>query len=177
MIGKKPSTEGWRRQRLAGAAALLLVGVIGCGALGADSASAAVTSKTVPGATIAPGPRAPPDLANPVRAGDKALAGTVLATAKAAALKAFPGGTVYWVEADADGAAYEAHMIKANGTAVTVKFDKSFTVTAVQNGMGAGGPGGPAGAMGLGGPVGRPTRLARPTMRACWWGSSGCQRS
>jgi hypothetical protein len=60
---------------------------------------------------------------------------------KAAALKAVPGGTVYRVETDADGATYEAHMTKADGTRVTVKFDKSFKVTAVQDGMGAGGPG------------------------------------
>jgi len=74
-----------------------------------------------------------------VRPGEKALTGTELATAKAAALKAVPGGAVYRVETDA----YEAHMAKADGTQVTVKFDKGFAVTAIQNGMGAGGPGGP----------------------------------
>jgi len=78
-----------------------------------------------------------------VRPGEKALTGTELATAKAAALKAVPGGAVYRVETDADGATYEAHMAKADGTQVTVKFDKGFAVTAIQNGMGAGGPGGP----------------------------------
>jgi len=36
-------------------------------------------------------------------------------------------------------------MTKADGTHVTVKFDKSFKVTGVEDGMGAGGPGGPAG--------------------------------
>jgi hypothetical protein len=80
-----------------------------------------------------------------VRAGEKALPGTDLATAKAAALKAVPGGTVYRVETDADGATYEAHMTKADGTHVTVKFDKSLKVTVIQSGMGAGGPGGPGG--------------------------------
>jgi hypothetical protein len=64
---------------------------------------------------------------------------------KAAALKAVPGGTVYRVETDADGASYEAHMTKADGTRVTVKFDKSFKVTRVEDGMGGAGPGGPAG--------------------------------
>ena len=45
-------------------------------------------------------------------------------------------------------------MTKADGTHVTVKFDKAFKVTAVQDGMGTGGPGGPAGGMGRGGPSG-----------------------
>jgi hypothetical protein len=40
------------------------------------------------------------------------------------------------VETDSGDAAYEAHMKKADGTLVTVKFDKSFTVTAVEPGMG-----------------------------------------
>ena len=42
-----------------------------------------------------------------------------------------PGGTVYRVETDAGDAAYEAHMTKADGTEVTVKFDKNLNVTAV----------------------------------------------
>jgi len=95
-------------------------------------------------APAAGAPVAPRDSATPVRAGEKALTGTSLATAKAAALKAVPGGTAYRLETDADGATYEAHMTKADGTHVTVKFDKSFKVTAVQDGMGAGGPAGGA---------------------------------
>ena len=82
------------------------------------------------------------------------MTGTDLATLKAAALKAVPGGTVYRVETDADGATYEAHMTQADGTHVSVKFGKNFAVTAVQAGMGAGGPGGPAGGKGPGGPGG-----------------------
>jgi hypothetical protein len=51
-----------------------------------------------------------------------------------------PGGTVYRVETDAGDAAYEAHMTKADGTLVTVKMDKNFNVTAVEDGMGKGDP-------------------------------------
>jgi|GEM_PF-3948080 len=36
-------------------------------------------------------------------------------------------------------------MTKADGTRVTVKFDKNFNVTSTQDGMGLGGPGGHAG--------------------------------
>ena len=55
------------------------------------------------------------------------------------ALKAVPGGTVQRVETDAEGDAYEAHMLDANGNPVTVKFDKDFNVTKTETG----GPGGP----------------------------------
>lgn len=61
--------------------------------------------------------------------------------AKAAALKAVPGGTVQRVETDAEGDAYEAHMLDASGNPVTVKFDKDFNVTKTETG----GPGGPRG--------------------------------
>ena len=56
---------------------------------------------------------------------------------KAAALKAVPGATVIRIETDADGATYEAHLKKADGTLVTVKFDKNMAVTAIQAGMGS----------------------------------------
>src|SRR5450759_5135829 len=161
MNDHEPTTTSRRRQRLAGAAALLLAGGIAGGALAAtSSASAAGTTTSTTAASSAaaePGSRVRADSATPVRAGEKAQRGTDLATLKAAALKAVPGGTVYRVETDADGATYEAHMTKADGTHVTVKFDKSFRVTAVQDGTGAGGPGGPAGGVdrgGAGGPAG-----------------------
>lgn len=38
-----------------------------------------------------------------------------------------------------DGA-YEAHMTKADGTMVTVKFDTSLSVITVEDGMGLGDP-------------------------------------
>lgn len=34
-------------------------------------------------------------------------------------------------------AVYEAHMTEADGAKVTVKFDKNFAVTAIQDGMGS----------------------------------------
>jgi hypothetical protein len=76
----------------------------------------------------------------PVRPDETELTGSDAAKAKAAALEAVPGGTVYRVETDAGDAAYEAHMTKKNGTPVTVKMDKNFTVTAVEDGMGQGDP-------------------------------------
>ena len=60
---------------------------------------------------------------------------------KEVALAKVPGATVVRVETDADGhAAYEAHMVKADGTPVTVYVNKQFEVVSVQSGM----PGPPA---------------------------------
>ncbi|MGB9378195.1 MAG: hypothetical protein WCB04_11850 [Mycobacteriales bacterium] len=125
--------------RVAGAVGLLAVGAVTGGILAASlTASAATTTATASSATAAPGTGGPgPGGPNSVRAGEKALTGTLAATAKANALKAVPGGTVIRVETDADGAVYEAHMTKADGTPVTVKFDKNLKVTAIQAGMGS----------------------------------------
>ena len=62
---------------------------------------------------------------------------------RTAALAKFPGATVVRVETDSGGAAYEAHLQKADSSYVTVKFDKQFTITATQDGFGSGGPGAP----------------------------------
>ena len=110
-----------------------------------SSASAAETTTAVAPATAARAAGPADRGSTSVRAGEKALTGTDLATAKAAALKAVPGATVFRVETDADGATFEAHMTKADGSDVTVKFDKNMKVTAVQDGMGRGGPGGRGG--------------------------------
>jgi len=134
----KPTTAYRRTQRLAGAVALLLVGGAVGGVLAAtSSASAADTTTAVASAQAASAAResGPANRGSAsVRAGEKALTGTDLATAKAAALKAVPGATVFRVETDADGATYEAHLTKADGSDVTVKFDKSMKVTAIQDG-------------------------------------------
>ena len=76
----------------------------------------------------------------PVRPDEKALGSALTAKLKAAALKAVPGGTVDRVESDAGDGTYEAHMTKADGSVVTVKFDKSGEVTGVEQGMGKGDP-------------------------------------
>jgi hypothetical protein len=103
------------------------------------SAPSSSSSTATPGTSGAP---APNKQSTPVRGDEKAVTADQAAKLKAAALKAVPGGTVYRVETDGDGATYEAHMTKADGSLVTVKFDANFAVTQVQDGMGAGGPGG-----------------------------------
>jgi hypothetical protein len=93
-----------------------------------------------PGGSTGSAPKGARGGATPIRADEKSVSATDAATLKAAALKAVPGGAVYRVETDAGDAAYEVHMTKADGTAVTVKFDKNLAVTKVETGMGAGDP-------------------------------------
>lgn len=81
-----------------------------------------------------------PGGAESVRPDEQAVSGSTLTTLKAKALEAVPGGTVVRVETDAGDGAYEAHMTKADGTVVTVKFDKNLSVIEVQDGMGTGDP-------------------------------------
>ena len=54
------------------------------------------------------------------------LTGGELTKATAAAEAAVPGATAQRAETDAEGAAYEVHMTKADGSVVTVKLDASF---------------------------------------------------
>ena len=68
------------------------------------------------------------------------LTGDTADKVRAAAQAAVPGGTIQRVETDAEGSPYEAHMTKSDGTHVTVKVDKDFKVTNIENdGTGPGG--------------------------------------
>ena len=109
----------------------------------AQAPAAAPANGSAPSGTFNPGG------STPVRSDEKSVDASTAATLKAAALKAVPGGSVIRVETDAGDAAYEVHMHKADGTLVTVKFDKNLKETVVEDGMGKGDPapaGAPAGA-------------------------------
>jgi hypothetical protein len=164
---KEPSMDERKRRGTAVKLALLGAGVaagaIAASAITANAATTNGTGTTATGYTAtsgsagsagssgsssggpagAPAPQGRP--ANnhgsaPVRSDEKAVSAALAAKLKAEALKAVPGGTVYRVETDAGDATYEAHMTKADGTEVTVKFDKNLKVTAVEAGMGKGDP-------------------------------------
>src|SRR3954471_10203402 len=129
---------------LAGAAgAFAASGTPSPSASSSGSSSGAGTGTSTPKAPLPGGPAA-------VRSDEKVLTGTNAQKAKAAALKAVPGGTVIRVETDAGDGVYEAHMKKADGSLVTVKLDKSFAVTKVESGMGLGDPRGNGGGHGDG---------------------------
>jgi hypothetical protein len=68
--------------------------------------------------------------------GETVLTGAAASRVQAAARAAVPGATVIRVETDSAGAAYEAHLRKADGTYVTVKLDRGFNVTGTQSGFG-----------------------------------------
>jgi len=142
-----------RGLKLALAGAGIAAGAIGATAFaaGAQSTSTATAGYAqapaganapsgAPGGSTGGAPKGAQGGATPIRSDEKSVSATDAATLKAAALKAVPGGAVYRVETDAGDAAYEVHMTKADGTAVTVKFDKNLAVTKVEDGMGAGDP-------------------------------------
>jgi uncharacterized membrane protein YkoI len=133
-------------QKAALSAAMLGVTVAG-GAIGAsvvgtagaqtDGTSNAATS-TADSSTTAP-TGTPPDpsqgghVANGIT--ETVLTGDTAAKVTAAAQGAVSGATVDRVENDAEGATYEAHMTKADGSKVTVKVNADFSVASVEDGM------------------------------------------
>ena len=139
------ANAGGRKKRWAAAAGLLVAGAIGGGVLASTLTASASsdTSAATAGAVSSPSSHARPPGpggAQPVRPDENSVPSATAATLRAAALKAVPGGTVYRIETDAGDGAYEVHMKKADGSLVTVKFDKNLTVTKVESGMGAGDP-------------------------------------
>ena len=144
-MSEEPRTAPASPQRMRAGLKIALVGAgVAAGAIGATAVAAGAqsASPSSSASSSAAAPSQPRDHggAAPVRSDEKSASASVAATLKAAALKAVPGGTVYRVESDAGDAAYEAHMTKADGSLVTVKFDKDLKVTKVETGMGAGDP-------------------------------------
>ena len=137
---------GGRKKRWLGAVGLLAAGVISGGVLASTLSASASTDTSASGAGIGivsspSGGRMPgPGGAQLVRSDEKSVSSAAAATLRAAALKAVQGGTVYRIETDAGDGVYEVHMTKADGSLVTVKFDKNLTVTKVESGMGTGDP-------------------------------------
>jgi hypothetical protein len=120
-------------------AALVGASVTG-GALGASLlGTAGAQTDTSTNSTAAPTGSARPD---PSQGGHTAngitetlLTGDVATKVTSAAQGAVPDATVDRVENDAEGATYEAHMTKSDGTHVTIKVNADFTVAGVEAGM------------------------------------------
>jgi len=121
-----------------------IVAGVAVGSYGIASAASGSGSSSSASPSAASGFAAAPSAQRPwgpQRSDETALTGDALAKVKALALAKVPGGTIIRVETDADGnAAYEAHMVKADGTPATVYVNKQFQVVSVQTGM----PGPPA---------------------------------
>ena len=121
-----------RRVLAAGAVVLGLV----AGSYGVAAAASGNGSSSNDGTTTQPAPAAP-DPQNPwggQRSDETPLTGDTLAKVEEAALAEVPNATIVRVETDADGhAAYEAHVVKADGTPATVYVDKQFDVVSVES--------------------------------------------
>jgi hypothetical protein len=104
----------------------------------ASGTGSTTSTTTTPAATL---PTAAPPGAtagNPwghQRTDETLLTGDTAAKVKAAALaKVGSDATIVRVETDADGhAKYEAHMVKADGSPVTVYVDESFNIVSVES--------------------------------------------
>src|SRR3954463_10851887 len=115
---------------------LALVAIVAGASLGsygiaaAASGSPAATTTTVTATTPSIASAPPHQPWGGQREDETPLTGDSLAQVKAAAVaKVGSGAMVIRVETDADGhAAYEAHMVEADGTPVTVYVDKSYDV-------------------------------------------------
>jgi uncharacterized membrane protein YkoI len=152
-----------RKARVAAMTGLIAAGAIAGGVLASTAGASAATDSstaataTTPAATSTTAPTNPtagdPKSSTPVRSDEKATTAAIAATLKTKALAAVPGGTVYRIETDAGDATYEAHMTKADGSLVTVKFDANLQVTSVETGMGQGDPAPAGGGPGAGGPA------------------------
>ena len=115
----------------------LIGATVAGGALGASlvgTAGAQTDSSTSTSApAAAPAPNQGPHTANGIT--ETPLTGDTATKVTAAAQAAVPGATVDRVETDAEGAAYEAHMTKSDGSKVTVKVNSDFSVASVEDGM------------------------------------------
>jgi hypothetical protein len=139
---ERPSGRLRLSRRWLGGAGLVGAGLLAGGILAGSHVAGAATGTSSSQAT----PTASTARMNPATVahgpGETLLTGTTASRVTAAAKAAVPGGTIIRVETDSEGAAYEAHVRKADGSIVTVKFDKSFKVTATINGFGRGAPAG-----------------------------------
>jgi hypothetical protein len=136
---KERSMNSVQKALAAGAMAgtALLGGVLGAnlvGSAGAQTSSATASSADASGSTAAPDPGRGPHVANGIT--ETELTGDDASKAIAAAQAAVPGASVERAETDAEGAAYEVHMTKSDGSEVTVKLDSSFQVTGTVDGRG-----------------------------------------
>ncbi len=129
------------------AGAALVGGAVGAGFIGTANAQTPSSSSDTTGssgtAPTAPAQGQPGQAPDWSKGGHQAngitetvLTGDDLAKADAAAEAAVPGATAQRAETDAEGATYEVHMTKSDGSVVTVKLDANFNVTGTVDGMG-----------------------------------------
>lgn len=124
-------------KKTVGGIAIATVIAAGAGVAFALPANATAVSASSTVVSPKPGSSAP----DPTKGGHRAngitevlLTGETAAKVKAAVLAAYPGVTIQRMENDAEGATYEAHILKTDGSPATVKLDAAFTVTGIETG-------------------------------------------
>jgi hypothetical protein len=125
---------------------VIALAVLGAIAVGASAIAGAASNSGTTGATGSQGSGGGtaqrPDPATLSHGpGETLLTDGTADKVKQAALDKVSGATVLRVETDSEGSPYEAHLRKSDGSEVTVKVNKQFEVTAVENGFGGGPPG------------------------------------
>lgn len=132
-------------------AGIMLAAVIGGGAIGASAIPAMAAGSTTGSSSTqstdgygTSGQRGPHQANGKT---EEVLAGDTATKVEAAVKAAQPNATIERMETAADGAAYEAHIKKADGTLATVLLNANFAVTSTEEGQGGpgGGHGGPGG--------------------------------
>ena len=108
-------------------------GAIGASVVGTANAQTDSASSSSNSAAPAPDPSQGGHTANGIT--EALLTGDAATQVTAAAQGAVPGATVDRVENDAEGATYEAHMTKSDGSKVTVKVNADFSVASIEDGM------------------------------------------
>ena len=135
------NVKRWSPERIVVPAALafgVAAGTYGIANAASNSGSSGSSASITP-QFAASGPAAAPSGGQPwgrQRSDETPLTGDALSKVTALAKAKVPGGTIVRVETDADGnSAYEAHMVKADGSPVTVYVNKQFEVVSVESGM------------------------------------------
>lgn len=126
------------------AASTITGGAIGAAFLSGGTAGAQTSSDSTASSGSSTAAAPAPPARDPHQGGhvgangvtEQLLTGDTAASVTSAAQAAVPDGTIDRVENDAEGAVYEAHMTKADGSHVTVKLDASFNVTGIEAGPG-----------------------------------------
>ena len=103
---------------------------IGTANAASPTAAVAVAATDDSSSTAAAVPAAAPSgshVANGIT--ETVLTGDTATSVQAAVVAAYPDATIERMETDAEGAVYEAHITKADGSDATVKLDATFAIT------------------------------------------------